>query len=116
MIQEQLCNAEWALQQQVESLIQKFEAMEDAYLRERKSDVLYVSQRVLKQLMGNTSDLLQSSSSAAKKSILVARDLSPADAILFKQQPFAAFLTDLGGATSHTAIIARSLNIPAIVS
>ncbi|MCW5624106.1 MAG: phosphoenolpyruvate--protein phosphotransferase [Burkholderiales bacterium] len=115
LIATQFCNAEWALKQQMDALLAQFEAIEDPYLRERKTDVKQVVERVLAAL------LLDSASTAAisvpeEGSILVARDLSPADVILFKQHRFASFITDLGGTTSHTAIVARSLGIPSIVA
>jgi phosphotransferase system enzyme I (PtsI) len=108
------CNAEWALVTQMDHLVAQFEKIEDAYLRERKADVVQVVERVLKALMdqpGRASSALAHEESL----IVVAHDLSPADMILFKQHQYAGFVTDLGGVTSHTAIVARSLNIPAIV-
>jgi phosphotransferase system enzyme I (PtsI) len=115
LIKSQRCNAEWALKQQMEVLVEQFEKIDDAYLRERKSDVVQVVERVLKQLLGHPSHLT-ASSSAEQSSILVAHDLSPAELILFKRHHFAAFITDVGGTASHTSILARSLNIPAIVA
>jgi phosphotransferase system enzyme I (PtsI) len=114
MIAEQLCNAEWALTQQMNVLVEQFESIEDPYLRERKADVVQVVERVLKVLLGKRSGVLPAS--AEEQTILVAHDLSPADVIQFKSHHFAAFLTDLGGASSHTAIVARSLNVPAVVA
>ena len=111
-IAEQLCNAEWALTQQLGVLIEQFDSIEDPYLRERKADVVHVVERVLKVLMGRPGPVR----SSQEHTILVAHDLSPADVIQFKNQHFAAFLTDLGGVTSHTAIVARSLNVPAVVA
>ena len=114
IIAEQRCNAEWALTQQMNVLIEQFEQIEDPYLRERKADVVQVVERVLKRLMGKPGSL--PTSVAEERTILVAHDLSPADVIQFKQHHFAAFLTDLGGVTSHTAIVARSLAVPAVVA
>jgi phosphoenolpyruvate-protein phosphotransferase (PTS system enzyme I) len=111
-IAEQLCNAEWALTQQLGVLVEQFDSIEDAYLRERKADVVHVVERVLKVLMGRPG----LARGMQEHTILVAHDLSPADVIQFKNQHFAAFLTDLGGVTSHTAIVARSLNVPAVVA
>ena len=108
------CNAEWALVAQMDHLVAQFEKIEDPYLRERKADVVQVVERVLKVLMAQPGRA--SGAPAHEKSlIVVAHDLSPADMILFKQHQYAGFVTDLGGVTSHTAIVARSLNIPAIV-
>ena len=114
IINEQRCNAEWALTQQMNVLVEQFEEIEDPYLRERRSDVVQVVERVLKRLMGKPGALPPSS--AEEQTILVAHDLSPADVIQFKSHRYAAFLTDLGGVTSHTAIVARSLNVPAVVA
>ena len=113
-IAEQLCNAEWALTQQLGVLMEQFETIEDPYFRERKADVVHVVERVLKVLMGKPGPVRPAT--AEDHTILVAHDLSPADVIQFKNHDFAAFLTDLGGVTSHTAIVARSLNVPAVVA
>jgi phosphotransferase system enzyme I (PtsI) len=108
------CNAEWALVTQMDHLVAQFEKIEDAYLRERKADVVQVVERVLKAMQSKPGR--SSGAPAHEKSlIVVAHDLSPADMIVFKQHQYAGFVTDLGGVTSHTAIVARSLNIPAIV-
>ena len=114
MIAEQHCNAEWALTQQMGVLVEQFDAIEDPYLRERRADVVQVVERVLKVLLGKPSGVRPAH--AEEQTILVAHDLSPADVIQFKSHHFAAFLTDLGGGTSHTAIVARSLNVPAVVA
>jgi phosphoenolpyruvate-protein phosphotransferase (PTS system enzyme I) len=114
IIAEQRCNAEWALTLQMGVLVEQFEQIEDSYLRERKADVVQVGERVLKRLMGRPGTL--PAPSAEEQTILVAHDLSPADVIQFKHHHFAAFLTDLGGVTSHTAIVARGLNVPAVVA
>jgi phosphotransferase system enzyme I (PtsI) len=114
IIAEQHCNAEWALTQQMGVLVEQFEQIEDSYLRERKNDVVQVGERVLKRLMGRPGTL--PAAKAEEQTILVAHDLSPADVIQFKHHHYGAFLTDLGGVTSHTAIVARSLNVPAVVA
>jgi phosphotransferase system enzyme I (PtsI) len=115
MIAQTHCNAEWALTQQMQELLAQFEEIEDAYLRERKADVMQVVERVLKAMLGHAG-YLPVASRLAGDSILVAHDLSPADVMQYKQHQFTAFLTDLGSQTSHTAIVARSLNIPSIVA
>ena len=114
LIRERRTNAEWALVQQMEKLVAQFEEMEDPYLRERRQDIEQVVERVLKALAGaqGKSEPLPS---AEHNLIVVAHDLSPADMILFKRHKFGGFVTDVGGVTSHTAIVARSLNIPALV-
>ncbi|MEE8208233.1 MAG: phosphoenolpyruvate--protein phosphotransferase [Nitrosomonadaceae bacterium] len=114
-ISQNQCNAEWAITQQRDVLLAQFEEIEDAYLRERKTDVIQVVERVLKSLLGHPG-YVPPPLKRAGDSILVAHDLSPADVIQYKQHRFTAFLTDLGGSTSHTAIVARSLNIPSIVA
>lgn len=114
MIVKEQCNAEWALKVQTETLVAQFDEFEDAYLRERQTDVKHVAERLLKQLMGQPGHLLPPARHDVEM-ILVAHDLSPADLIQFKPHQYAAFITDLGGATSHTAIVARSLNTPCVV-
>ncbi|MBI5329124.1 MAG: phosphoenolpyruvate--protein phosphotransferase [Betaproteobacteria bacterium] len=109
------CNAEWALAQQTEALVAQFEAIEDDYLRERQQDVRQVAEKVLKELMGHPGHAPMKAA-AEGESILVAHDLSPSDMVLFKRHNYAGFITDLGGATSHTAILARSLNLPSAMA
>jgi len=113
LIRNRRCNAEWALVLQMDYLTSQFEGIEDPYLRERKQDIVQVVERVLKAMLGTGH--APSAPSHEEDLIVVAHDLSPADMILFKQHQYAGFVTDLGGVTSHTAIVARSLNIPAIV-
>ncbi len=114
MIANEQCNAEWALKVQTETLVAQFDEFEDAYLRERRTDVTQVAERLLKQLLGQPGHQPPSARHDVE-TILVAHDLSPADLILFKPHQYAAFITDVGGATSHTAIVARSLNTPCVV-
>lgn len=128
-ISERLYNAEWALTTQLEILSRQFDDMEDDYLRERKADLEQVAERILRYMKGIGSpvaqppaprrktqqDLLLDDDSVDVPLVLVAHDLSPADMLQFKQSVFAGFVTDVGGKTSHTAIVARSLDIPAVV-
>ncbi len=114
MIARERCNAEWALKVQMDALVAQFEAFEDTYLRERKTDVIQVVERVLKTLTGQPGHEPPATRHDVNM-ILVAHDVSPADLIQLKPHQFAAILTDLGGATSHTAIIARGLNTPCVV-
>ncbi len=114
VIRARRCNAEWALVQQMEKLTDRFDEIEDAYLRERKADIQQAVERVLKVLMGGQT-IPEAALTQEERLIVVAHDLSPADMILFKRHHFGGFVTDLGGVTSHTAIVARSLGIPAIV-
>jgi len=114
LIRKRRANAEWALVQQMERLVERFEEIEDPYLRERKADVQHAVERVLKVLMG-AKTLAEPAASEEQKLIVVAHDLSPGDMILFKRHNYGGFVTDVGGVTSHTAIVARSLGIPAIV-
>jgi len=116
IIETERCNAEWALKIQTDELLQQFDAIEDSYLRERRADVIQVAQRVMKALSGQRGYMPPPSGDSNRNLVLIAHDLSPADVVLFKQHQFASFVTDLGGATSHTAIVARSLNIPCIVA
>ena len=113
LIRERRCNAEWALVQQMEQLVGQFEEIEDSYLRERKHDVVQVVERVIKALMGKARKVAKRGKD--EDLIIVAHDLSPADTLQFKNLKIGGFVTDLGGATSHTAIVARSLAIPAVV-
>ncbi|MDR4517687.1 MAG: phosphoenolpyruvate--protein phosphotransferase [Nitrosomonas sp.] len=115
IINQTHCNAEWALAQQKGALLAQFEAIDDAYLRERKTDVEQVVERVLKALLGHPG-YQPPPSKHVDDHILVAHDLSPADIMQYKPHQFAAFLTDMGSLTSHTAIVARSLNIPSVVA
>ncbi len=119
IIRNERCNAEWALKQQMDDLVAQFETIEDAYLRERKHDVVQVVERVIKVLLGRHQLAPSEKKQQVRQEramILVAHDISPADAIQFKHHQFAAFITDVGGITSHTAILARSLNVPSIVA
>ncbi len=116
LIDERQVNAEWALTTQGQTLAEQFALMEDAYLRERSADVRQVIERVLRVLSGSAQwlpDLDQVDTDGSL--IVVARDISPADMMRLRGGKFGAFLTDLGGATSHTAIVARSMNVPAVV-
>lgn len=125
-IEKRYYNAEWALTSQMEVIARQFDEMEDAYLRERKSDLEQVTERILHFLKGGSPVVrikptarpqqeLQLGDTMDVPLILVAHDLSPADMLQFKQSVFTGFVTDVGGKTSHTAIVARSLDIPAVV-
>jgi phosphotransferase system enzyme I (PtsI) len=111
-------NAEWALLTQIDELSAQFDEIEDAYLRERKNDIRQVGERILKVLTGTASTLPKSGNSdedCHPQMIVVAHDISPADMLQFRDRAFVGFVTDLGGQNSHTAIVARSLDIPAAV-
>ena len=126
-IKERLYNAEWALVSQLEVVVRQFDEMEDEYLRERKADLEQVVERVLRHLKGAATPVAAPPPRAPRQQdlglddtqdvplVLVAHDLSPADMLQFKQSVFAGFVTDVGGKTSHTAIVARSMDIPAVV-
>ncbi len=114
LMRTRLCNAEWALVQQMQQLVAQFDEIDDSYLRERKHDIVQVVERVLRVLLGKSRRLTRKGNEKDEL-IVVAHDLSPADTIQFKNLKIAGFVTDLGGATSHTAIVARSLAIPAVV-
>jgi phosphotransferase system enzyme I (PtsI) len=124
-IEDRLYNAEWALSTQYELVARQFDDMDDPYLRERKGDLEQVVERMLRHMKGlpvvapvtppQASGQTEMVDHADTPLILVAHDLSPADMLTFKQSVFAGFITDVGGKTSHTAIVARSLDIPAVV-
>ncbi len=114
IIENEKCNAEWAIKKQMDSVVNQFDQIEDQYLRERKQDVIQVVERVIKILLGHSNQI--ATKNKEKLTILVAHDISPADALHFKNHKYAAFVTDGGGVTSHTAILSRSLNIPSIVA
>ena len=126
-IEDRLYNAEWALTSQLEVIARQFDEMEDPYLRERKADLEQVTERVLHCMKGGISPVAQTRPTTRPQQelqlgdtmdvplVLVAHDLSPADMIQFKQSVFVGFVTDVGGKTSHTAIVARSMDIPAVV-
>ena len=123
-IHERHYNAEWALSAQLEVLARQFDDMEDAYLRERKADVEQVAERLLRYLGRSepgAADVLAPAAGGARDFagedplVLVANDVAPADMIQFKRSVFTGFVTDVGGKTSHTAIVARSMDIPAVV-
>ncbi len=119
-------NAEWALTTQLEVIARQFDEMEDPYLRERKADLEQVVERMLRFMRGVASPIVAPVRTEARRDaahdsvvdvplVLIAHDLSPADMLQFKQSVFAGFVTDVGGKTSHTAIVARSMDIPAVV-
>ncbi len=122
-IRERLYNAEWALTTQLEAISRQFDEMEDDYLRERKADLEQVVDRILRHMKGVASPVASPRKTAAALPgatpevplILVAQDLSPADMLHFKSSVFVGFVTAVGGKTSHTAIVARSMDIPAVV-
>ncbi|MER2552991.1 MAG: phosphoenolpyruvate--protein phosphotransferase [Thauera sp.] len=114
LITERRCNAEWALVQQMEHVVEQFRQIEDPYLRERQADVVQVVERLVKVLLGHPGHLPPRRRDGLG-TIVVAHDLSPADTIGFRDHNIAGFVTDVGGPTSHTAIVARSLKIPAVV-
>ncbi|MFA9216683.1 MAG: phosphoenolpyruvate--protein phosphotransferase [Sphingomonadaceae bacterium] len=110
-------NAEWALLTQIDELSAQFDEIEDPYLRERKADIQQVAERVLKVLMGTQQKLpvVADADGFQAQMIVVAHDISPADMLQFRDRSFIGFVTDVGGQNSHTAIVARSLDIPAAV-
>ena len=117
-IAERLYNAGWALSNQFERLARQFDEMEDAYLRERKADLEQVIERIIKRLQQRSTLAERQAALRAAPDVplvLVAHDLSPADMLHFRQGVFKGFVTDAGGKNSHTAIVARSMGIPAVV-
>ena len=127
-ITDRLYNAEWALTTQLEVLSRHFDDMEDDYLRGRKADLEQVAERILRYMKGVASATAPPAAGRRKTQqdlllddtmdvplVMIAHDLSPADMLQFKQSVFAGFVTDVGGRNSHTAIVARSMDIPAVV-
>jgi len=117
IIRHRYYNAEWALVTQIDELSAQFDEIEDPYLRERKADIQQVGERVLKVLTGTAITLPAAGTADGVPAsiVVVAHDISPADMLQFRDGAFAGFVTDLGGQNSHTAIVARSLDIPAAV-
>jgi phosphotransferase system enzyme I (PtsI) len=126
LIRERRYNAEWALTTQLQAVVAQFEEMDDEYIASRRADVEQVVERVLKVLTGTANSLskIADEADAARQSgnkddfepmIIIAHDIAPADMLQFKKQVFAGFATDLGSMTAHTAILAKSLDIPAVV-
>lgn len=109
-IREKAINAEWALRKTVEHIRGVFDSIEDDYFRERRSDIEFVGERVMRNLLGRDTAMLP-----PPDGIIVAYDLSPADTAQFYRAAVAGFATDAGGNTSHTAIMARAHEIPAVV-
>ncbi len=130
-IKERLYNAEWALTTQLEVIARQFDEMEDEHLRERKADLEQITEKVLRAMQGLASPVVPAPQDKRKGNgnqqdllledtvdvplVLIAHELSPSDLLQFKQGVFAGFVTDVGGKTSHTAIVARSMDIPAVV-
>ncbi len=121
-IVERHYNAEWALSAQLEVLARQFDEMEDDYLRERKADLEQVVERIIGALSreqglnpSGAAGIVQRDFAGEDPLLLVAADIAPADMLQFKRSVFHGFVTDIGGKTSHTAIVARSLDIPAVV-
>ncbi len=115
IIRERQCNAEWALKLQRDALVGVFDAMDDPYLRARRDDVNHVVNRVQRALSNYDGGTKLSEDGFLKGKVIVAGDLTPSDTVLMQHQGIAAFVTEFGGPNSHTAILARSLRIPAIV-
>jgi len=115
LIKELSCNAEWALKLQRDALVAVFDEMDDAYLRTRKDDVDYVVNRIQRVLLNQTPLQHEKPDQRLTGYIVMANDLTPADTVLMQHHGIAAFATEFGGPTSHTAILARSLGIPAII-
>ena len=121
-IRERHYNAEWALSAQLEVLARQFDEMEDEYLRERKADLEQVVERLLRAMARGPASSFAPAPGVAPRDfagedplVLVANDIAPADMLQFKRSVFTGFITDVGGKTSHTAIVARSMDIPAVV-
>ncbi len=113
LVSEDKVNAEWAVKRAVRKIKSAFSDVADEYFKERRADVDYVGERIIKNLMGEAVDVEEAPPEGA---VIIAHDLSPADTVLLlHERKVAAFVTDLGTKTSHTAIVARALEIPAVV-
>jgi len=111
-IKQSWINSEWALKINLDRVRKVFDSIDDEYLKSRKTDVDYVGERILRNLMGKETEII---AQIKEEVIIVAHDLSPADTAQMAKDKVTAFVTDMGGKTSHTAIMARSLEIPAVV-
>src|SRR5690349_1842130 len=113
LVRDDNVNAEWAVKRAVRKIKAAFSDVADEYFKERRADVDYVGERVIKNLMGEVVDVEEP---PPEGSVVIAHDLSPADtALLLHERKVAAFVTDAGTKTSHTAIVARSMEVPAVV-
>ena len=120
LIRGQRLNAAWALTTELNDLLEQFSEIEDAYLKERANDIRQVAERVLKALKSGEKESTEDPELALfgevdVDAIIVAHDIAPHDMLRFKDRALTGFVTDLGGKTSHTAIVARSMEIPAVV-
>ena len=120
LIRTQRLNAAWALTTELNDLLEQFAEIEDVYLKERGNDIRQVAERVLRALNFQQKEALSdqeiiAASDFGADAIIVAHDIAPHDMMRFKDHLFTGFVTDLGGKTSHTAIVARSMEIPAVV-
>lgn len=115
LIRRRGCNAEWALKLQRDALVAVFEEMDDPYLRTRKDDVDHVVNRIQRLLLNQSERLPGGSDGSLEGCVIIADDLAPADTVMLQHEGVAAFVTEYGGPTSHTTILARSLGIPAVV-
>ncbi len=115
LVRERRCNAEWALKLQRDKIVAAFDQMDDPYLRTRRDDVDHVINRVLRILLNHAPVVHEGAETALEGTVIVADDLSPADTLQMQHHGIAAFVTEYGGPTSHTAILARSLGVPGVV-
>jgi phosphotransferase system enzyme I (PtsI) len=115
LIREHHCNAEWALKLQRDAVVSVFEKMDDAYLRTRRDDVDHVINRIQRFLLDSNHSDEQGENIVMDNVIVLAYDLTPAETVMLEHQGIKAFATECGGPLSHTAILARSMQIPAMV-
>lgn len=115
LIREHGCNAEWALKLQRDAVVDVFEQIDDAYLRTRRDDVDHVINRLQRILLDDEQDDAYNAGVPLDNAIVLAYDLTPAETVLLEHQGISAFATECGGPLSHTAILARSMQIPALV-
>ncbi|MDH3935649.1 MAG: phosphoenolpyruvate--protein phosphotransferase, partial [Gammaproteobacteria bacterium] len=115
LIREHHCNAEWALKLQRDAVVSVFEKMDDAYLRTRRDDIDHVINRIQRFLLDSSQSDDQGENIVMDNAIVLAYDLTPAESVMLEHQGIKAFATECGGPLSHTAIHARSMQIPAMV-
>jgi phosphoenolpyruvate-protein phosphotransferase (PTS system enzyme I) len=120
LIRQKRLNAAWALTTELNDLLEQFSEIEDPYLKERGNDIRQVAERVIKAIHSQNRQTVIGgegliSGNFDDGTIVVAHDIAPHDMLRFKENDLSGFVTDLGGKTSHTAIVARSLEIPALV-
>ncbi len=115
LIKQNQCNAEWALKLQRDAIVKVFDSMDDPYIATRQDDVKHVFNHIMDALVSNEKTRTTDKKTQWKDRIIIADDLTPADTMIMQHSGVAGFVTEMGGPLSHTAILARSLDLPAVV-